>query len=119
VTTRRATLIRWRRESMQPGKTPRAFAELLFDHTNMRISSTSMLLPCALRARQAGKQCSKHGRAVPYRVINPICRRAQISVIEGLNDNMPFPESMPRGRGLAERGIEVRWSAPRYRRGAR
>ena len=29
----RATLIREAAGSMQPGKTPRAFAELLFDHT--------------------------------------------------------------------------------------
>jgi glutamate dehydrogenase len=31
----RATLIREAAGSMQPGKTPRAFAELLFDHTNI------------------------------------------------------------------------------------
>jgi NAD-specific glutamate dehydrogenase len=49
----RATLIREAAGSMQPGKTPRAFAELLFDHTNIEDLANYDAASLAFLAEQA------------------------------------------------------------------
>src|SRR6202047_2733788 len=49
----RATLIREAAGSMQPGKTPRAFAELLFDHTNIEDLASYDAASLAFLAEQA------------------------------------------------------------------
>src|SRR5258708_11253535 len=50
-----ATLIREAAGSMQPGKTPRAFAELLFDHTNIQDLANYDAASLAFLAEQASE----------------------------------------------------------------
>ena len=61
----RAILIREAAGSMQPGKTPRAFAELLFDHTNIEDLVNYDAASLAFLAEQAWNMCSDARRAVP------------------------------------------------------
>src|SRR5947207_13249591 len=104
----RATLIRDAAGSVQPGKTPRTFAELLFGHTNIEDLAGYDALSLAFLAEQAWElvQMRTAGSA-DIRVINPMMPDGrEISVLEILNDNMPFLVDSTRAE-LAEQGIEV------------
>src|SRR5258707_703615 len=104
----RATLIREAAGSMQPGKPPRAFAELLFDHTNIEDLVNYDAASLAFLAEQAWEHVQRRtaGRA-DIRVINPMMPDGrEISVLEVLNDNMPFLFDSTMAE-LAEQGIEV------------
>src|SRR5260370_8878112 len=104
----RATLIREAAANMQPGKTPRAFAELLFDHTNIEDIANYDAASLAFLAEQAWEHVQQRtaGRA-DIRVINPMVPDGRgISVLEVLNDNMPFLFDSTMAE-LAEQGIEV------------
>src|SRR6266699_1982695 len=104
----RATLIREAAGSMEPGKTPRAFAELLFDHTNVEDLVSYDAASLAFLAEQAWEHVQRRtaGRA-DIRVINPMMPDGrESSVLEVLNDNMPFLVDSTMAE-LAEQGIEV------------
>jgi glutamate dehydrogenase len=104
----RATLIREAAGSMQPGKTPRAFAELLFDHTNTEDLGNYDAASLAFLAEQAWEHVQRGtaGRA-NIRVINPTMPDGrEISVLEVLNDNMPFLFDSTMAE-LADQSIEV------------
>jgi len=66
----RATLIREAAGSMQPGKTPRAFAELLFDHTNIEDLVNTMPLPWPSWQNRPGNMCSNARPAVPISALS-------------------------------------------------
>src|SRR6266702_2078233 len=104
----RATLIREAAGSMQPGKTPRTFAELLFDHTTIEDLGNYDAASLAFLAEQAWEHVQRRtAGSADIRVINPMMPDGrEISVLEVLNDNMPFlfDSSMAE---LAEQGIEV------------
>src|SRR5438445_1415687 len=104
----RATLIREAAGSMEPGKTPRAFAELLFDHINIEDLVNYDATSLAFLAEQTWEHVQRRtaGRA-DIRVVNPMMPdRREISVLEVLNDNMPFLYDSTMAE-LAEQGIEV------------
>ena len=104
----RATLIREAAGSMQPGKTPRAFAELLFDHTNIEDLASYDAASLAFLAEQAWEHVQRRtaGNA-DIRVINPMMPDGrEISVLQVLNDNMPFLFDSTMAE-LAEQGVEV------------
>ena len=61
----RTTLIREAVGSIQPGKTPRAFAELLFHHTNIEDLVNYDAASLAFLAEQPGNMCSNARPAVP------------------------------------------------------
>jgi len=104
----RATLICEAAGSMQPGKTPRAFAELLFDHTNIEDLASYDAASLAFLAEQAGEHVQQRTTgSADIRVINPMMPDGrEISVLEVLNDNMPFLFDSTMAE-LAEQGIEV------------
>ena len=104
----RATLIREAAGSMQPGKTPRAFAELLFDHTNIEDLVNYDAASLAFLAEQAWEHVQRRtAGSADIRVINPMMPDGrEISVLEVLNDNMPFLFDSTMAE-LAEQGIEV------------
>src|SRR6195256_5829699 len=104
----RATLIREAAGSMQPGKTPRAFAELLFDHTTIEDLANYDAASLAFLAEQAWEHVQRRtAGSADIRVINPMMPDGrEISVLEVLNDNMPFLFDSTMAE-LAEQGIEV------------
>ena len=104
----RATLIREAAGTMQPGKTPRPFAELLFDHTNIEDLANYDATSLAFLAEQAWEHVQRRTTgSADIRVINPIMPDGrEISVLEVLNDNMPFLFDSTMAE-LAEQGIEV------------
>src|ERR1700720_499290 len=104
----RATLIREAAGSMQPGKTPRAFAELLFDQTNIEDLASYDAASLAFLAEQAWEHVQQRTTgSADIRVINPMMPDGrEISVLEVLNDNMPFLFDSTMAE-LAEQGIEV------------
>src|SRR6266699_918303 len=104
----RATLIREAAGSMEPGKTPRAFAELLFDHTNIEDLVNYDAASLAFLAEQAWEHVQQRtAGSADIRVINPMMPDGrEISVLQVLNDNMPFLFDSTMAE-LAEQGIEV------------
>ena len=104
----RATLIREAAGSVQPGKTPRTFAELLFGHTNLEDLASCDVPSLAFLAEQAWEHVQQRTTgSADIRVINPIMPDGrEISVLEVLNDNMPFLFDSIMAE-LAEQGIEV------------
>src|SRR5260370_4605282 len=104
----RATLIREAAGNMQPGKTPRAFAELLFDHTNIEDLVNYDAASLAFLGEQGWEHVQQRtAGSADIRVINPMMPDGrEISVLEVLNDNMPFLVDSTMAE-LAERGIEV------------
>jgi glutamate dehydrogenase len=104
----RATLIHEAAGSMQPGKAPRAFAELLFDHTNTEDLANYDAASLAFLAEQAWEHVQRRtADRANFRVINPMMPDGrEISVLEVLNDNMPFLFDSTMAE-LAEQGIEV------------
>src|SRR6202047_1197973 len=109
----RASLIREAARSRQPGKTPRAFAELLFDHTNIEDLVNYDAASLAFLAEQAWEHVQRRTTgSADIRVINPMMPDGrEISVLEVLNDNMPFLFDSTMAE-LAEHGIEVTLVAP-------
>src|SRR6266571_2067502 len=104
----RTTLIREAVGNMQPGKTPRAFAELLFNHTNIEDLVNYDAPSLAFLAEQAWEHVQRcTAGSADIRVINPTMPDGrEISVLEVLNDNMPFLFDSTMAE-LAEQGIEV------------
>src|SRR4029453_12590236 len=104
----RATLIHEAAASMQPGKAPRAFAELLFDHTNIEDLATYDATSLAFLAEQAWQHVQQRtAGSADIRGINPMMPDGrEISVLEVLNDNTPFLFDSTMAE-LAEHGIEV------------
>jgi glutamate dehydrogenase len=104
----RATLIREAAGSMQQGKTPRAFAELLFDHTNIEDLANYDAVSLAFLAEQAWEHVQRRtAGSADIRITNPMMPDGrEISVLEVLNDNMPFLFDSTMAE-LAEQGIEV------------
>ena len=104
----RATLIHDAAESVQPGKAPRTFAELLFGYTNSEDLANYDASSLALLAEQAWEHVQRRtaGRA-DIRIVNPMMPDGrEISVLEILNDNMPFLFDSTMAE-IAEQGIEV------------
>jgi glutamate dehydrogenase len=104
----RATLIHEAAGNVQPGKAPRSFAEHLFGHTNLEDLVNYDAASLAFLAEQAWEHVQQRtaGRA-DIRVINPMVPDGrEISVLEILNDNMPFLFDSTMAE-LAEQGIEV------------
>ena len=93
---------------MQPGKTPRAFAELLFGHINIEDLVNYDAASLAFLAEQAWEHVQQRtAGSADIRVINPMMPDGrEISVLEVLNDNMPFLFDSTMAE-LAEQGIEV------------
>ena len=104
----RATLIREAAGSVQSGKAPRTFAELLFGHTNLEDLASYDAPTLAFLAEQAWEHVQQRtAGSADIRVINPIMPDGrEISVLEVLNDNMPFLFDSTMAE-LAERGIDV------------
>ena len=104
----RATLIREAAGSMQAGKTPQAFAELLFDHINIEDLVNYDATSLAFLAEQAWEHVQRRtAGSADIRVTNPMMPDGrEISVLEVLNDNMPFLFNSTMAE-LAEQGIEV------------
>jgi glutamate dehydrogenase len=104
----RATLIRDAAGSVQPGKTPRTFAELLFGYTNIEDLTNQDAASLALLAEQAWEHVQRRtAGSADIRVINPMMPDGrEISVLEILNDNMPFLFDSTMTE-LVEQGIEV------------
>src|ERR1700716_737900 len=104
----RATLIREAAGSMQPGKTPRPFAELLFDHTNIEDLASYDAASLAFLAEQAWEHVQRRTASnADIRVINPMMPDGrEISGLQVLNDNTPFLFDSTMAE-LAEQGIEV------------
>ena len=104
----RATLIRDAAGSVHPGKSPRAFAELLFGYTNLEDLANYDASSLAFLAEQAWEHVQQRtaGNA-DIRVVNPTMPDGrEISVLEILNDNMPFLFDSTMAE-LAVHGIEV------------
>jgi glutamate dehydrogenase len=104
----RATLIRDAAGSVQPGKSPRAFAELLFGYTNIEDLANYDAFSLAFLAEQAWEHVQRRtAGSADIRVVNPMMPDGrEISVLEILNDNMPFLFDSTMAE-LAEQGIEV------------
>ncbi|WP_245321189.1 NAD-glutamate dehydrogenase [Bradyrhizobium sp. NAS96.2] len=104
----RATLIRDAAGIVQPGKTPRTFAELLFGHTNIEDLANLDASSLALLAEQTWEHVQRRtAGSADIRVVNPAMPDGrEISVLEILNDNMPFLFDSTMAE-LAEQGIEV------------
>src|SRR5215471_2370266 len=104
----RATLIRDAAGSVQPGKAPRTFAELLFGYTNVEDLVNYDAASLALLAEQAWEHVQRRtADSADIRIVNPTMPDGrEISVLEILNDNMPFLFDSTMSE-LAEQGIEV------------
>jgi glutamate dehydrogenase len=104
----RATLIRDAAGSVQPGTTPRNFAELLFGRTNIEDLANYDASSLAFLAEQAWEHVQRRtAGSADIRVLNPMMPDGrEISVLEVLNDNMPFLVDSTMAE-LAEQGIEV------------
>src|SRR6266566_6915761 len=104
----RSTLIQDAAGSVQPGKAPRTFAELLFGYTNVEDLANHDASSLAFLAEQAWEHVQQRtAGSADIRVINPMMPDGrEISVLEVLNDNMPFLVDSTMAE-LAEQGIEV------------
>jgi len=104
----RSILIRDAAGSVQPGKAPRSFAELLFGYTNVEDLANHDAQSLAFLAEQAWEHVQhRTAGSADIRVVNPMMPDGrEISVLEILNDNMPFLFDSTTAE-LAEQGIEV------------
>jgi glutamate dehydrogenase len=104
----RATLIRDAAGSVQRGKPPRTFAELLFGYTNVEDLINYDAASLARLAEQAWEHVQRRtAGSADIRIVNPrMPDGREISVLEILNDNMPFLFDSTVTE-LAELGIEV------------
>ncbi|MBI5263640.1 MAG: NAD-glutamate dehydrogenase [Bradyrhizobium sp.] len=104
----RATLIHEAAGSVQPDKVPRSFAEHLFGHANLEDLANYDAASLAFLAEQAWQHVKQRtaGRA-EIRVTNPMMPDGrEISVLEVLNDDMPFLFDSTMAE-LAQQGVEV------------
>src|SRR6201982_3635214 len=104
----RATLIRDAAGNLQPGKSPRAFAEPLFGYTNIEDLANYDAASLTFLAEQAWEHVQRRtAGSADIRVVNSMMPDGrEISVLEILNDNMPFLFDSIMAE-LAEQGIEV------------
>jgi len=104
----RATLIRDAAGSVPAGKSPRAFAEPLFGYTNIEDLANYDAASLALLAEQAWEHVQRRtAGSADIRVVNPsLPNGREISVLEILNDNMPFLFDSTMAE-LTEQGVEV------------
>lgn len=104
----RATLIRDAAGSVAPGKSPQAFAEPLFGYSNIEDLDNYDAASLALLAEHAWEHVQRRtSGSADIRVVNPTLPNGrEISVLEILNDNMPFLYDSTMAE-LAEQGIEV------------
>lgn len=104
----RAILIRDAAGSVPAGKSPRAFAEPLFGYTNVEDLANYDAASLALLAEQAWEHVQRRtAGSADIRVVNPTLPNGrEISVLEILNDNMPFLFDSTVAE-LAEQGVEV------------
>ncbi|MCC8935936.1 NAD-glutamate dehydrogenase [Bradyrhizobium sp. Arg68] len=104
----RAALIRDAAGTVQPGKSPRAFAEPLFGYTNIEDLAKYDAVSLALLAEQAWEHVQRRtAGSADIRIVNPTLPDGrEISVLEILNDNMPFLFDSTMAE-LGEQGIEV------------
>jgi glutamate dehydrogenase len=104
----RSTLIRDAAGSVQPGKAPRTFAELLFGYTNVEDLANHDATSLAFLAEQAWEHVQQRtAGSADIRVVNPMMPDGrEISVLEIRNDNMPFLFDSTMAE-LAEQGVEV------------
>ncbi|WP_431015995.1 NAD-glutamate dehydrogenase [Bradyrhizobium pachyrhizi] len=104
----RAALIRDAAGSVPAGKSPRAFAEPLFGYTNIEDLANYDAASLALLAEQAWEHVQRRtAGSADIRVVNPTLPNGrEISVLEILNDNMPFLFDSTMAE-LAEQGLEV------------
>ena len=104
----RATLIRDAAGSVPAGKSPRAFAEPLFGYTNEEDLANYDAASLAVLAEQAWEHVQRRtAGSADIRVVNPTLPNGrEISVLEILNDNMPFLFDSTMAE-LTEQGIEV------------
>jgi len=104
----RATLVHDAAGSVPPGKSPRAFAEPLFGYSNIEDLANYDAASLALLAEQTWEHVQRRtAGSADIRVVNPTLPNGrEISVLEILNDNMPFLFDSTMAE-LAEQGIEV------------
>ena len=104
----RSTLIRDAAGSVRPGEAPRTFAELLFGYTNVEDLANHDVSSLAFLAEQAWEHVQRRtAGSADIRVVNPkMPDGREISVLEILNDNMPFLFDSAMAE-LAIQGIEV------------
>jgi glutamate dehydrogenase len=104
----RTTLIQEAARNVQPDKTPRAFAQLLFGQTNIEDLASHDAASLAFLAEQAWEHVQRRtAGSADIRITNPMMPDGrEISVLEVLNDNMPFLLDSTMAE-LAEQGIEV------------
>ncbi len=104
----RLTLIRDAAGGVPAGKSPRAFAEPLFGYTNEEDLANCDAASLAVLAEQAWEHVQRRtAGSADIRVVNPTLPNGrEISVLEILNDNMPFLFDSTMAE-LTEQGIEV------------
>jgi len=105
----RTTLIRQAADSMKAGGAPPTFAELLFGRTTFEDLATHDAASLAILAEQAWDHVT---RRTPghhdIRIVDPVMPDGrEISVVEIINDNMPFLFDSTMAE-FTEQGIEVR-----------
>src|SRR5258706_14529439 len=116
----RVTLNREAAGSMQPVKTPRAFAELLFDHTNSEDLVNYDAASLAFLAEQTWEHAATHGRQCRYsRYQSDDAGRARDFRSRSSQRQYAFPGRFHYGgaRRAGNRGHAGR--PPDHRRGAR
>src|SRR5262245_23161300 len=88
----RAALIRQAAGTVRAGGAPPSFTELLFGRTTLEDLATHDAASLAVLAEQAWEHVGRRTPGeVDVRIVNPIMPDGrEISVIEILNDNMPF-----------------------------
>ncbi|CAM5776069.1 NAD-glutamate dehydrogenase [Labrys miyagiensis] len=104
----RAALIRRAAGSLQAGRTPPVFAEALFGRTTLEDLSSHDAASLAFLAEQAWEHVQRRTPdKADIRVVNPTMPDGrEISVVEILNDNMPFLFDSTMAE-LTEQGIEA------------
>ena len=105
----RAALIREAAGTMRPGGAPPSFAELLFGRTTLEDLATYDAASLAVLAEEAWTHVTRRRPGqVDVRIVNPVMPDGrEISVIEILNDNMPFLFDSALAE-LTEQGIEAK-----------
>ncbi len=104
----RAALIRRAAGSLQAGRTPPAFAETLFGRTTLEDLSSHDAASLAVLAEQAWEHVQRRSPdSADIRIVNPTMPDGrEISVVEILNDNMPFLFDSTMAE-LTEQGVEA------------
>jgi glutamate dehydrogenase len=103
-----AVLVRDAAENVQSGKTPRAFAELLFGHAVVEDLASHNAASLAFLTEQAWEHVQRRAAgSADIRVVNPVTPdKREISVLEILNDNTPFLFDATMAE-FAEQGIDT------------